>query len=168
MADGAPHALNSQLHGYFLAGAGAYLTQNVAVGRGLANGTHVTMASITMPPEMGDEDVAALGYAIAAAAAGAVIMLACPPLTINVLVPGDVAAWGAGASLSTDTIIVPISASTADDVVAYYRTAAVKLEVKAHALEHDAAITIHKAQGAYAGAGDCRLAEAAHAAKHQL
>jgi len=74
----------SELTGWFVQGAPAHLTSNINPRKGLANGTHVILHSLTLPREA---NIAAINSEISAATPGSFISLHCTPTSVNVTIP---------------------------------------------------------------------------------
>ena len=82
----AAYATDTRLHGYFVEGAPAILLDNIFVHRGLANGTHVVMHSVTFSDSTPQEQqtIQDIRSRIARAQPGEIVDLPVRPYSVNV------------------------------------------------------------------------------------
>jgi len=74
----------TELTGWFVQGVPAHLTSNINPSKGLADGTHVILHSITLPQ---DANIATINSEIEGATPGSIISLHCTPTSVNVIIP---------------------------------------------------------------------------------
>ena len=96
---------------YFVPGAPAMITENISVQRRLANGTMCVLESLTL--DSSNCDAASDMHRVEQAAAGELIFLSAPPLSINVSLDRTIFQdWQTQNSLSNEEIVVPLLRSS--------------------------------------------------------
>ena len=143
------------LWGYFVQDAPSFIDENIDPSKKVANGTFVTMHSVTLDAR---DNSGALAQRIQSSPAGTVIDLEREPLTINVKVPHSnpekPTKWVEGEYLEIDsTTGVPVIAvglrTTLEDVEIgpVGRLRASKVKTKRHRVELGFVVTFQKMQG---------------------
>jgi len=142
--------LSSGLNGIFVAGAPAYINENIDPGLGLANGTQVTLHSLTFCDKISPRQVGDVLTQMANASPGQRIHLDHSPKFIHIVVPGKALAdWPQNASLSDSQILVPIGLRSTKKKVQVFceREKIASVDVKVHRLDLAFVRTFHKLQG---------------------
>ena len=148
----AAFTLESGLVAIFVAGAPAYITENIHPSLGLANGTLVRLHSLSLSQtgfELGEIETL-----LANTSAGQRVHLPSPPAFVNVSLPEGrhQAAWPAEWSLIEGEAVLPIGlcSSKSEEIVKAKlesKMFAGKVHVTQHRVELGFVITFHKIQG---------------------
>ena len=144
----------SGLVGMFVAGAPAYLTENVHPALGLANGTLVRLHSLTFA-ELSPREEGELRLRISNARPGERVHLPSPPTYINVKLTLEGEArtrWPKSCSLLNDDIVIPIGLRSGKEGVTGRVDVGPKIiagpaTVTEHRVELGFVVTFHKVQG---------------------
>jgi hypothetical protein len=148
---------NPCLTGYFIAGANAFLTQNIRPEREVSNGTPVTYHSLVFDPAdwggnaaLFDAFLTNLDERIRAAAPGSYIDLPHPPYAINVELTGRNAAAYADVTVVPGAAVIAVLRRPEDPTTLYKfvtGTSIKNIVLAAHAVAPAMACTYYKAQG---------------------
>ena len=140
---------------YFVVGAPGYITDNIGSRIGLANGTFISMHSLTFNHDgtaLQRRQAVAAEQAIAATAGGELVTVDVAPLSVNVRVPksaAEVASWPPELTMVPGAIVVPLLADPRKQEELKLRGTFVgrTVTVQPHSVDLGFAISVWKCQG---------------------